>query len=355
MSAIFYPSVPAIRMQSSGSGDQFTELLPASSPSGSESIYLDLPVVTTSQLLYGPEPDQEDNLDNMGAITTLENLGAVTTLENIGAMTTGTGQMAEVIVNGQIHLVELQNVDTVVSDSAYSEECKFIQIHDLNKLPPPVNEGNEIENNNNFITLWHVNTDLELEQNNGPTTYKLEKVDMDADIKQQDLPATINFGDFNLEENVIHPKALHKKPLTEEHQILKSKNVVSRFSKNGRTGANRFDDEEKRELYKRTACDRERNRMKDMNKSFEQLKKRVPLARRGGKRTSKIRLLHLAIKYIKHLKFLLSFPVGQTIPPQIVQFDPSVEAWTKLNKTTIGGFQERNEDDIGAEISWDFI
>ena len=57
--------------------------------------------------------------------------------------------------------------------------------------------------------------------------------------------------------------------------------------------------------------------MKDMNKSFEQLKKRVPLARRGGKRTSKIRLLHLAIKYIKHLKFLLSFPVGQTIPPQI--------------------------------------
>ena len=57
--------------------------------------------------------------------------------------------------------------------------------------------------------------------------------------------------------------------------------------------------------------------MKDMNKSFEQLKKRVPLARRGGKRTSKIRLLHLAIKYIKHLKFLLSFPAGQTIPPQI--------------------------------------
>ena len=70
--------------------------------------------------------------------------------------------------------------------------------------------------------------------------------------------------------------------------------------------------------------------MKDMNKSFEQLRNRVPSAKRPGKRTSKIHLLHLAIKYIKHLKFLLSFPAGQVIPPQIVQFDPSVEAWNKL-------------------------
>ena len=38
------------RMQSSRSGDQITELLPPSSPSASESIYLDLPVVTTSQV-----------------------------------------------------------------------------------------------------------------------------------------------------------------------------------------------------------------------------------------------------------------------------------------------------------------
>ena len=48
----------------------------------------------------------------------------------------------------------------------FLEECKFIQLHDLNKLPPD-NDGRGIENisenNNNFITLWHVNTDLELE------------------------------------------------------------------------------------------------------------------------------------------------------------------------------------------------
>ena len=47
--------------------------------------------------------------------------------------------------------------------------------------------------------------------------------------------------------------------------------------------------------------------MRDMNRSFEQLRARVPGTRRG-RRTSKIESLQLAIAYIRHLQSLLSLP-----------------------------------------------
>ena len=39
--------------------------------------------------------------------------------------------------------------------------------------------------------------------------------------------------------------------------------------------------------------------------------------------------LRLAIKYIRHLQYLLSFPPNQKIPGHIVEFDPSLPAWIK--------------------------
>lgn len=37
----------------------------------------------------------------------------------------------------------------------------------------------------------------------------------------------------------------------------------------------------------------------------------------------------LAIKYILHLQYLLSFPPNQKIPNHIVKFDPSIPAWVR--------------------------
>ena len=37
----------------------------------------------------------------------------------------------------------------------------------------------------------------------------------------------------------------------------------------------------------------------------------------------------MAIKYIQHLQYLLSYPPQQKIPSSIVEFDPSNPAWIK--------------------------
>ena len=90
-----------------------------------------------------------------------------------------------------------------------------------------------------------------------------------------------------------------------------------------------------------SVCEREQARMKDCNKIFLQLRERLPILKTPGKRLSKIDSLRLTIKYIKHLKYLLSFPPDQQIPPQIVEFDPSSDAWDRVQHT------ERIVDQMG--------
>ena len=93
-----------------------------------------------------------------------------------------------------------------------------------------------------------------------------------------------------------------------------------------RTGASRFADAGKREQYKRAACERERARMKDCNKIFAQLRAGLPAGAGSGKRVSKIETLRLAIRYIRHLRAVLSWPAGHQVPAHLLTFDPSSDS-----------------------------
>ncbi|KAL5284705.1 sage family protein [Megaselia abdita] len=115
---------------------------------------------------------------------------------------------------------------------------------------------------------------------------------------QVNIPHTVTNWPTNLDLETTPPRYIAQYPYVPEVNITREDNP---------SWKDRAMQMEKD--YKKSACDRERTRMRDMNVAFDQLRAKLPVKKPSGKKFSKIESLRMAITYIRHLQMQLESPL----------------------------------------------
>uniref|UniRef100_A0A1A9V3G8 BHLH domain-containing protein n=1 Tax=Glossina austeni TaxID=7395 RepID=A0A1A9V3G8_GLOAU len=210
--------------------------------------------------------------------------------------------------------------------------------------PPPVISANSnlINNTNSLIVPVESNVPLSPALYSWPSSNRTQVISSQIEVK------------LKLRKEMVPLPTYISYASTHEHFISKEINP-------SRTERALQSEKE----YKKTACDRERTRMRDMNRAYDLLRSKLPISKPNGKKFSKIETLRISIGYIKDLlKQLQENPEDYNISPsksnRIVKFVDYKSALNSRKRSQSLQYEQKsiyNDESSGkdideANISW---